>query len=108
MALSKIRGLFETRSVYQSLVVCEDTCQDLVLGALLDEGYPAVPGTEEAGIEAFVTFKDRMLVLPRSLWDVSKPIVTGPTVNVIIFVDCQPEDGDTFLMRHASVFIFSL
>ena len=108
MALSNIRELFESRSVYQSLVVCEDTCQNLVLRALVDEGYPAVPGTDEAGLEAFVTIKDRMLVLPRSLWDVTKPLVTGPTVNMIIFVDCQPDDDDTFLMRHASVFIFSL
>lgn len=108
MALSQIRGLFESRSVYQSVVVCEDACQDIVLGGLLDEGYPAVTGADEAGLEAFVTFKDRMLVLPRSMWDVTKLLVTGPTVNMIVFVNCQPEDGDTFLMRHASVFIFSL
>jgi hypothetical protein len=103
MALAKIRSLFETRSVYQSAVVCDDECIDHVLARLLEDGYPVA-----RTLDAFLAFQDRMLLVPRSSWNDEKLSILGPTVNMLIFINCQPDDGDTFAMRHASVFIFSL
>jgi hypothetical protein len=107
-ALAYIRTLYSTRNIYQSLVICNDNNSiEPLTDALIVEGYPVIKASTDNGITKFQEFDYRMLSMTLSEWNnIKKTVITG-SVNIIIFIGCKPQDGDTFIMRDASVFIFS-
>lgn len=108
MATEKIRTLFESRNIYQSVVICKNEYTPTLFELLRDEGYPIARASIEDEYEKFKQFDDRMLITSYSQWSDIKAEVSVPTVNTMIFVSCQPETSDGYLMRHAQVFIFSM
>jgi len=104
MAISSIRTIFETNNIYQSIVICQDSHFDMLYIDLVKEGYPLSKLEESA---RFKNFETRMLALKLSEWNNNHEIITS-CVNTVMFIECQPSKADMFMLRNASVFIFSI
>ena len=105
MALHSIRNIYETHNIYQSIVICKDSHFQSVYQDLLKDGYPVSPLTD---LSEFQQFNTRMLALTDSEWNLRHDDVMTPSINAVLFMDCQPSKTDMFLLRNASVFIFSI